>query len=85
MWRVGSSMMTRRADLSYCGKEARTSILSDVVVMVLSCRSKMAGYAAKEYVLCCWIHTSANVATWGGGQGSLSVFSPASVCALTGS
>ena len=67
-----------------CGKEARMFILSDVVVTVISCRSKMAGYAAKESVLCCWMHTSANVETWGGGRGSLCVLSPASVCALMG-
>ena len=60
------------------------SILSTVVVMMLSCRSKMAGYADKEYVLCCWLHTPANVATWGGGRELLCGFSLASVCVLTG-
>ena len=51
MWRVGSSNMIRRAGLSCCGKDARMSIRSVVVVMLLSCRSKMDGYAAKESVL----------------------------------
>ena len=84
MWRVGSSMMTRRAGLSCCGKEERMSILSEVVVMLLSCRSKMAGYEAKDSVLCFWLHTSANVETWGGRRGLFGLFSPASVCVLTG-
>ena len=44
----------------------------------------MAGYAAKESVLCCWLHISANVVTWGGGRGLLCGFSLASVCVLTG-
>ena len=35
------------------------SILSGVDVMSLSCRSNIAGYAAKYSVLCCWLHTSA--------------------------
>ena len=51
MWRVGSSAMMRRTGLSCCGKEVRMFILSDVVVASLSCRSKIAGYAAKEFVL----------------------------------
>ena len=84
MWRVGSSTMTMRAVRLCCGKVARMFILSDVIVMVLSCRLKMAGYAAKESVLCCWLHTSANVEIWGGSQGSLGVSSPASVCAQMG-
>ena len=49
------------------------SIRSVVDVMLLSCRSKIAGYADKEYVLCCWLHTSTNVATWGGGAVCVSV------------
>ena len=60
------------------------SIRSAVVVMSLSCRSKMAGYAAKEYVLFCWLHTSVNIAALGGGRGSLCGFSLASGCVLTG-
>ena len=85
MWRVGFSTMTRRDGISCCGKEERMFILSDVVVALLSCRSNMAGYAAKESVFCCWLHTSANVETWGGGRGLLGVLSPVSVCALMGS
>ena len=84
MWRVDSSTMTRRDGLSCCGNDARMSIFSAVVVMLLSCRSKMDGYAAKESILCCWLYTSANVATWGGGRGSLCGFYLASVCVLTG-
>ena len=85
MGRVGSLTMMRRAGISCCGKEAMMFILSDVVVMVISCRSKMAGYAAKESIFCCLLHTSANVETWGGGRGLLGVLSPVSVCALMGS
>ena len=85
MWRVGSSTMMRRAGLLCCGKEAMMFILSDVVVTVLSCRSKMAGYAIKESVLCCLMHTSANVETWGSWRGSLGVFSTANGCVLMGS
>ena len=61
----------RRAGLSDCGKDARMSISSVVVVISLSCRSKIYGYAAKDSVFCCWLHTAANVATWGGGRGLL--------------
>ena len=32
-------------------------------------RSKIAGYAAKEFVLCCFLHTSANVEAGDGGRG----------------
>ena len=85
MWRVGSSTMTRRAGLLCCGKEARMFILSDVVVTVLFWRSKMAGYSAKESVLCCLLHTSENVETWDSGRGLLGVFPTAYVCALMGS
>ena len=85
MWRVGSSTIMRRDGLSCCGKEKRMFILSYVVLKVLSCRSNMAGYAAKESVLCCLLHTSENVETWDGGQGSLGVFSTANVCVLMGS
>ena len=52
-------------------------ILSDVVVTLLSCRSNMAGYAAKEFVLCCLLHTSANVEAGDGGRGSLGVLATA--------
>ena len=69
MWRVSSSTMTRRAGSSCCVKEERMFILSDVVVTVLSCRWKMAGYAAKDSVLCCLLHTSANVETGDGRRG----------------
>ena len=57
------------------------SILSDVAVMVLSYRSKMSGYAAKESVLCCWMHNSANVASWGGRRGLICVLSRQCMCA----
>ena len=85
MWRIGSSTMMRRSGLLCFGKEARMFVLSDVVVTMLSCRLKMAGYASKESFLFCLLHTSANVDTCGGGQGSIGVLSPASVCALMGS
>ena len=77
--------MMRSAGLSCCGKEARIFILSYVVLTLLSCRSKMAGYAAKESVLFCLLHTSAKVETWGDGRGLLGVLSTASVCVLIGS
>ena len=85
MWRVGSSRMMIRAGLSCCRKEARMFILLNVVVTVLYWRSKMAGYGAKESILCCLLHTSENVETWDGGRGLLGVFSTANVCALMGS
>ena len=46
-------------------------ILSDVVVTSFSCRSKIAGYAAKEFVLCCLLHTSVNLEAGDGGRGLL--------------
>ena len=60
-------------------------ILSDVVVTVLSCRSKMAGYAAKEFVLCCLLHTSVNVESGDGGQGLLGGLATSKVRSLMGS
>ena len=71
MWRDGCSTMMRRTGLSGCGKDSRMSICLGVAVMSLSCRSNISGYAAKASVLCCWLHTSTNVATWGGGRGLL--------------
>ena len=68
MWRVGSLTMMRKTGLSCCGKGARMFILSDVVVTAFLCRSKTAGYAAKEFVLCCLLHTSANVEAGDGGR-----------------
>ena len=68
MWRVGSSTMMRRAGLLCCGKEARILTLSDIVLTVLTCRSKMAGYAAKESVICFLLHTFANIETRDGGR-----------------
>ena len=85
MWRVGSLTMMRRAGLSFCDKEARMFILSDIVVTSLSCRSKMAGYAAKEFVLCCLLHTSANVEAGDGGRGLLGGLATDKVRLLMGS
>ena len=49
-------------------------------------RSKIAGYAAKEFVLCCFLHTSANVEASDGGRGLLGWFANSSkVCSLMGS
>ena len=59
-------------------------ILLDVVVTVLSCRLKMDGYAAKEYFLCCLLHTSANVETGDGERGSLGGLATANVRSLMG-
>ena len=52
MWRVGSSMMMRRAGLSCRVKGANVIILSALVEMPSSWRSKIAGYAAKEFFRC---------------------------------
>ena len=68
MWCVSSPTTTRRAGLSCCGKESRMFVLSEVVVTSLSCRSNIAGYSAKEFVLCCLLHTSANVEAGDGGR-----------------
>ena len=84
MWRVGSSTMMRGAGLSCCGKEVRMFILSDVVMTLLSCRSKMAGYAAKDSVLYCLLHTSMNVETGDGGRGLLGELATAKVRSLMG-
>ena len=71
MWRVGSLTMMRRDGLSCCDKEARMFILSDVVVTFLSCRSKMAGYADKEFVHYCLLNTYTNFEGGDGRQGLL--------------
>ena len=44
----------------------------------------MAGYAAKEFVLCCLLHTSANVEAGDGGQGLLGGLAIAKVRSLMG-
>ena len=86
MWRVGSSTMMRRSGLSCCGKEARMFILLDVVVTSFSCRSKIAGYAAKDFFLCCLLHTSANVEAGDDGRGLLGRLANSSkICSLMGS
>ena len=60
-------------------------ILSDVVMTSLSFRSKIAGYAAKEFVLCCLLHTSANVEAGNGGRGLLGGLATSKVRPLVGS
>ena len=85
MWHVVSLTMMRSAGLSCCGKEARMFIHSEAVVTLLSCRSKMSGYAAKESVLCSLLHISAKVETWGGGQGLLDRMATAKVGSFMGS
>ena len=42
-------------------------ILSDLVAPPSSWRSKITGYAAKEFALCCLLHTSENVESGVGG------------------
>ena len=61
MWRVGSSTMTRRAGLSCRGMDVSVLILSALAELLSSCRSKMAGYSAKEFSRCCLLQVSANV------------------------
>ena len=63
MWRVGSLTTTRRAGLSWRGKDAMMFILNDLVAPLSSWRSKIAGYAAKEFVFSCLLHLSAKVAS----------------------
>ena len=67
MWRVSSLTMTRRAGLSCRGKDARMFILSNLVAPPSSWRSKIAGYAAKEFSLYCLLHISVNVGSGVGG------------------
>ena len=67
MWRVGSSTMTSRAGLSCRGKDASMFILSKLNDPLSSWRSKIAGYADKEFDLCCLLHISANVESGFGG------------------
>ena len=43
-------------------------ILSALVELPSSWRSKIAGYAAKEFVCCCLLHVSANVEVDFGGR-----------------
>ena len=45
----------------------------------------MAGYADKEFFLCCLLHTSANVEAGDGGQGLLGGLATAKVRSLMGS
>ena len=59
MWRVGSSTMMRRAGLSCRGKDASELILSALEELLSSCRSKMAGYDAKEFSWRCLLQFSA--------------------------
>ena len=42
-------------------------ILSNLVALPLSWRSKIVGYAAKEFFLCCLLHISVNVESGVGG------------------
>ena len=67
MWILGSSRMTRRAGLSCRDKDARMFILSGIFAPPSSWRSKIAGYAAKEFSLCCLLHISVNVGLGVGG------------------
>ena len=86
MWRVGSLKMMRRAGLSCCGKDAKVYIISALVVLLSFSRSKIAGYAAKESVLCCLLHISANVEADLGGRGGREGFDGSSlVCPWAGS
>ena len=82
MWRVGSSTMRRRAGLSCCGKDASMFVLSKLDAPPSSWRSKIAGYAAKEFVLCCLLHISNNVES---GFGGFLIVWSSSVRSLVGS
>ena len=82
MWRVGSSTMMRRAGLPCHDKYANVLILSALVELPSSGRSKITGYTSKEFSRCCLLHVSANVeADFGGRRGgegfaSSSIFCP---------
>ena len=52
MWQVKSSAMMRRAGFSCRGKDANVLTLSALVALPTSWRSKIAGYAANEFVCC---------------------------------
>ena len=79
MWRIGSSATTRRSSLSCRGRDASMFIFSDLDALPLSFRSKIAGYAAKDFVLCCMLHISANVES---GFGRLLIVLYSRVCLL---
>ena len=49
-------------------------ILLDLAAPPSSWRSKIVGYVAKEFVLCCLLHTSANVEAGVGGRRCLGEF-----------
>ena len=59
-------------------------ILSNVVVKSLSYRSKIAGYAAKEFFHCCLLHTSANVEAGDGRRGLFGGLATSKVRSLMG-
>ena len=61
MWRFGSLMMMGRAGLSCHFKDASMLILSALKELLSSCRSKIVGYAAREFSRCCLLQVSANV------------------------
>ena len=61
MGRVRSLTMMRRDGLSCRDKDDRVLTLSALMVLSSFCRSKIVGYAARESVLCCLLHVSANV------------------------
>ena len=61
MWQFVSSTVMRRAGLYFRDKDANLLIFYALVEMPYSWRSKIAGYAAKEFVCCCLPHVLENV------------------------
>ena len=61
MWRVGCVTTMRRAGRSCRGKDAIVLLLTALGELLSSCRSKMAGYAAKAFSRRCLLHVSENV------------------------
>ena len=53
--------MMRRAGLSCHRKDAKVLIIFALEELLSSCRSKIVGYAAKDFSRCCLLQVSANV------------------------
>ena len=79
MWQVGSSTIKRKDGLSCRSKGDKVFILSALVMLSSFSRSKIAGYAAKELVLCCLLHVSAHFEADLGGRGGREEFARSSL------
>ena len=61
MWHFGCVTIMSRAGRSCRGKDARVLILTTLVELSFSCRSKIAGYTDKAFSWRCLLHVSENV------------------------